>query len=164
MEGRKRHHRLSPSVVVGDFNVERMAVFPDEAYPELVVDTDRVLAGPIPLQGLKPVARRYTQIHDISRRRQHCQLAPGSFQQVSWKALGQTSGGNGFRRFVSERFDHSQGQPCRRSVSLSDTLSIERVWLLAGVHFGRDRSSLPKFEEPFLLVVSVGFENLNPPG
>src|SRR5690606_8044658 len=53
---------LSPSVVVDELDVFGVAVRPAEAEAELVVDADRMLAGPVALQRLEPVGRRNAQI------------------------------------------------------------------------------------------------------
>jgi hypothetical protein len=55
---------LMPSalVVVRDLYIPRRALAPLEAYPPWVIDTDAVLAAPIPVQSFEPIARRYPEI------------------------------------------------------------------------------------------------------
>lgn len=45
-------------VVIDYLDVVGVAVAPHEAHPPLVVDADRVLARPVPLQGLQTGRRR----------------------------------------------------------------------------------------------------------
>jgi hypothetical protein len=49
-------------VVIDDFDMRRSSLFPDEAYPPLVIDADRVLPLPISSHRFKPIARGHTQI------------------------------------------------------------------------------------------------------
>jgi hypothetical protein len=44
-------------VIIGDFNLERLAVSPDKTYPELVVDPDTVLSFAIAFQCFQMIAR-----------------------------------------------------------------------------------------------------------
>src|ERR1041384_722929 len=55
--------RISPgwgfersSVVVDDFDLVRIVFTPDETYPPLVVDADRILSAPFAFQRLQPGA------------------------------------------------------------------------------------------------------------
>jgi len=52
-------------VVVTDLNVVRVSVLEPETDPPLVVHGDRVLARPIALQRMKPIARRNAQNLDF---------------------------------------------------------------------------------------------------
>jgi hypothetical protein len=70
-------HDYSPSVVIDDFNVPRMAVSPDEAYAPLVVDANAVLPFAVMLQSLKAVSGGHAQKDKISRRRQLLQFFHG---------------------------------------------------------------------------------------
>lgn len=49
-------------VVVDDFNVESIGAAPDEANPELVIDSDAVLAFSIAFQCFKMISARDRQI------------------------------------------------------------------------------------------------------
>jgi len=46
--------------------MRRSPFFPDEAYPPLVIDADRVLPLPISSQRFKPIARGHTQIAEYA--------------------------------------------------------------------------------------------------
>jgi hypothetical protein len=54
-------------VIIDDLDIEGAAGIPSEADPPLVIDANAVLATPISLQGLEPVARRHRQILQNSR-------------------------------------------------------------------------------------------------
>jgi hypothetical protein len=54
-------------VAVYDLGLGRAFRRPNKAYPELVVDADRVLPVAIARQRLKPVAWRRPQVADIAR-------------------------------------------------------------------------------------------------
>jgi hypothetical protein len=74
-------------MVVRDLDVRRAFRRPNKAYPELVIDTDRVLTLAIARKRLKPVARRRPQ--------------------VGRKALRTFAMEDGFCRLVPEAPDHN---------------------------------------------------------
>ena len=47
-------------MIVENLNVVSIAIFPDEAYPPLVIDPDTVLSTTVSLQSFEPVVQRYT--------------------------------------------------------------------------------------------------------
>ena len=49
-------------MVVDDFDMRRSSLIPDETYPPLIVDPDRVLSLPIRFQGFKSIAWGNTKI------------------------------------------------------------------------------------------------------
>ena len=49
-------------MVINDFDLVRIPVFPDETDAPLVVNANTMLSGPLPFQAFKPVARRHPQI------------------------------------------------------------------------------------------------------
>ncbi len=66
-------------MIVGDLDIERLAVAIAEADSPLVVDPDAPLPGAIPAQRLEAIRRRHAQILDAGRRIQlnqshHCAL------------------------------------------------------------------------------------------
>jgi hypothetical protein len=63
-------------VVVHDLNVFGSRSRPSEAHAELIVDPDAVLSGPVPLEGLQPIARRDAEIVKSARDLKLPQLAP----------------------------------------------------------------------------------------
>src|SRR5438067_12884431 len=78
---RNSSNRISPGcglgsrlVVVNDFDFVRIVLSPDKANPPSVVDSDRVLAAPIALQGFEAVRGRYTQVLEPPRVVQDTQL------------------------------------------------------------------------------------------
>ena len=52
-------------MVVRQFNVERIAVFPTKTDSVLIVDSNAVLSNPVPLQAFKPIPRGNSQIVQI---------------------------------------------------------------------------------------------------
>src|SRR5581483_8948354 len=77
------HHRslglghLSSSVVIDHLDVFGSGGGPLEADPELVIDSDAVLPGPITLELLEPVARRDGKVTDPLGGVEIRQLPPG---------------------------------------------------------------------------------------
>jgi hypothetical protein len=63
------------SMVVHDLHVRRSVTGPSEADPELVVDTDAVLALSVAPQLLQPISRRRAQEIQRMRSIQHRELA-----------------------------------------------------------------------------------------
>src|SRR6476646_6021853 len=64
----------SRSVIVDEFDMVRTSVLPYEADPPLPVDPDAVLASPVALQRLQPIARRNPKIVEHLGRVQLLQL------------------------------------------------------------------------------------------
>src|SRR5437868_7394730 len=60
--------RSSPllDVVVDDFDMCRSSFIPDEAYPPLVIDADRMLSLPIRSQRFQTITRWHTQIAEYA--------------------------------------------------------------------------------------------------
>jgi hypothetical protein len=55
------------SVVVNDLNVFRASLGPPEADSELIVDANAVVALPVPLERLKPITWRHSQVLESLR-------------------------------------------------------------------------------------------------
>jgi hypothetical protein len=62
------------SVVIRDFDILRLIVFPAETDPILIVDADAVLAVPLARQSFEPQTRNVPQIRQSFRVSQNCQL------------------------------------------------------------------------------------------
>jgi hypothetical protein len=54
-------------MIIGDFDIERIAVHEAKAHTPLIVDPDRMLASPVAFQQLKTVRWRHAQV--VSRHR-----------------------------------------------------------------------------------------------
>src|SRR5215471_15388193 len=65
----------TPLMVIGDFHVVRVAVLPDEANAELIVNPNAVLALTVALQRFQPVARRRLEIVECVGRMHHSKFA-----------------------------------------------------------------------------------------
>src|SRR5215207_7843392 len=65
------------SVIIGDLHVFRPAVGPEKADTIAVVDPDRVLAGPVPLELVEAVPGKHLQVQKPARDVQLHQLPPG---------------------------------------------------------------------------------------
>jgi hypothetical protein len=52
-------------VVIGDFNLKCVAVPPNEAYPELIVDPDTMLSFAVALQCFQAISREKSQIREL---------------------------------------------------------------------------------------------------
>jgi hypothetical protein len=64
MDWSEQFHSLGhgASVITADFNAAGVATAPDQTNPPLIVDPDAVLPGPVPFEGLEPVAGRNAKI------------------------------------------------------------------------------------------------------
>jgi len=69
-------------VVVDDLDIVRISSEPAEADAPLIVDSDAVLANPVPGEFLKAVRGRDTQVDEAGRGIQHDQFAKGNSLQV----------------------------------------------------------------------------------
>ena len=52
-------------MVIGDFNLKCVAVTPNEAYPELIVDPDTMLSFAVALQCFQAISREKSQIREL---------------------------------------------------------------------------------------------------
>jgi hypothetical protein len=69
-------------MVVNDFDLERVPVFPTEADPPSLVDPDAVLTLPVPFQNFEMVAGRHHQVPENARPMKVQKLPPrGPFQR-----------------------------------------------------------------------------------
>jgi len=104
--GVRADHWAFPSVVIDDFNIFGIAVFPAEAHPELVVDPDAPLAATVALEGFQPVAGRGTEGVDGYGRIQHGELALGRADDIGREALRGLPLPHQFGRPALEALDH----------------------------------------------------------
>jgi len=74
-------------MVVGDLHALGAMLGPHEAHPELVIDPDRVLAAPIPLQGLQLVPGRDLEIVQDRSLIQLVKLPPRDPEQARGQRL-----------------------------------------------------------------------------
>jgi hypothetical protein len=102
-------------MVVAEFDMIRIAVFPDEAYAPLIVDTDRMLAGPAALQGVKTIAWRNPQIIKAYRSVECHQLPSCPLNDIRREMAGIASQEKAFSLLVAKANDHAI------SVSENDT-------------------------------------------
>ena len=95
-------------MVIRDFHVVGVAVFPAETDAPLVVDADAVLAFPVAFERFEPVARRHAQVFKRRRCIEQDELAV----HHSLKALRQPTGNKAtvnFLRFrIGEALDHAK--------------------------------------------------------
>ena len=107
--------RSQTSVVIRYLYMEGVTILPDEAYAELVVDPDTVLAFSIPVQSFQSVAGRDSQILQLSSRVEHGQFLPGRASQVRRRhSLALACVPKLLRAFIREGLDHfSQLNECR---------------------------------------------------
>lgn len=75
------------SVVVGDFDVVRVLVFPAKAYPELIVNANAILAGSIAFQCFEMVARWKSEFVECRGCFKLSEFAQGGFED-RWRKFG----------------------------------------------------------------------------
>src|SRR5215470_9048618 len=102
-------------MVVHDLDLRRAFGRPNKAYPELVVDADRVLSPAVARERLETVAWRRPQVAEITRGVEVAQLSARHLDQVGRKAFRAFTVEDGFGGFVPEAPDH------RSYVSFNDT-------------------------------------------
>jgi hypothetical protein len=69
-------------MVIGNFNVSRVAILPDKANAPLIVYANAVLPGSVATQFFQPVCRRYPQIANTPRIIDHAQLSQGNLLDI----------------------------------------------------------------------------------
>lgn len=82
-----------------------MPIGPDEAKPELIVDADAVLPGPIATQGFQTIPGRDPQVIQRCRDLEHVQLAQGDLLDLPPASHGNPGKERAGIR-VAERADH----------------------------------------------------------
>ena len=65
-------------MIIHDFDVMRLALYPAKADAPLVIDPDRVLPRAIATQSLQTIARRRAKVIQPSRIVEHQELAPNN--------------------------------------------------------------------------------------
>lgn len=94
-------------MVIDDFDLVRMVVFPNEANSPLVVDTDRMLPVPVALQRFKPVAGRHAEIVESLGNVQQTQFAKRGVLNICRKPPASSAGPDRRGFSVSKADDHS---------------------------------------------------------
>src|SRR6185436_4333699 len=97
------------SVIVHDLNIGRSVVRPTEADAPLIIDPDRVLALPIPLQGFKPIGGRNPKITKPFSCIDCLELATGNLEYLNWEALWALAVEHRLRNLVPEAPDQRPG-------------------------------------------------------
>ena len=93
-------------MVVHDFNVNGIAIYPNEAYSPLIVDPNAVLSITFSPQRFQSVRWWNTQVVYRSSIVQHPELSPGDLLNALWQAL-RTNPVPDFLRFPrAEALDH----------------------------------------------------------
>jgi hypothetical protein len=113
-------------MIVDDLDIRGPSVGPNKTEPELIVQSNGMLALAIPAQGFEPISRRETQIIETSSVVQHEQLAFRGPDQVGWKPFaGHPTLQNTLREPVFETHDR-QGRSFWILVSRNDTFANRR--------------------------------------
>ena len=94
-------------MIIDDFDIESIAIAPDEAHPPLVVDANAVLAAAIAAQRLQPVAGWRPEIVEAARVVHLDQFPFADAQHVLRHALDDAPLPRRARGFVAERPDHT---------------------------------------------------------
>jgi hypothetical protein len=110
------------SVIIRHLNVNRTIRGPNETYPELVVDPDRMLPFPVAAQRFESVAGRRPQITKGRGGVKVTKLASCNRQDAGRDALPAFTVKHGFRPRILEAFDHAT------NVSSDDTNIQTHGW------------------------------------
>ena len=96
-------------MVIHDGDVGRTGMCPAEHDAPLIIDSDRVKAGEVPLKRLEPVAGRYAQVEKDLGCVEHVELAQGNSTDVGRDSPGQAPRLSVIERLrgtIGERDDH----------------------------------------------------------
>src|SRR5437879_1349950 len=102
-------------MIVDDFHLCWSLQRPDEAHPELVVYSDRILPLAITRQCLEAISGRRPQVANSTCRVEIAQFPARYLGQIGGKSLGLLAVEHGLRDFAPEAPDHA------RNVSRRDT-------------------------------------------
>jgi hypothetical protein len=93
-------------VVVSDFNVKGVSLFPSETDSPLIVDADTVLACTVTLQSFQTVSWWDPQILQLDSIFKEPQFPPRGFEQITGKTLYPLSMPNTLREPAPDTLDH----------------------------------------------------------
>jgi hypothetical protein len=96
-------------MIIRYLDIVCVAIAPPEAYAELIVDADAMLASTIPRQRLQPVTRRRRQILQPDRGIQKNELAASCLGDIGTELLGRISIEERFGMAIRERLDSHKG-------------------------------------------------------
>ena len=74
-------------MVIGDLHSVRMALAPNEANPELIVDADAVLSLSVSLQSFQPISRQNAQVRQAPSTVYHEKLPQRHSAQIGGRFL-----------------------------------------------------------------------------
>jgi hypothetical protein len=94
-------------MVIGDLDIEGVAIDPPEADSPLVVYMDAILTCPITLQRFQSIPERNPQICQVYRVFKKAQLAPRNFMQGIGELLDVVPLPYGLCHSTLEAFDHT---------------------------------------------------------
>ena len=106
-------------MIIRDFNIKRVAAFPFETNPPLVVDSDTVLSFSVALQFFEAIRRRDSQVVNVDRIIDHPQFAQRHLLNVGWQFARSLASIDLLCFGISEGFDH-------RCIIWCDALSVKR--------------------------------------
>ena len=69
-------------MIVDDFDLMTVTILPDEANPDLIIDSDTMLSSSAPLQGFEPISEVYQEIHKLRSVVHHTKLPPGKILKL----------------------------------------------------------------------------------
>jgi hypothetical protein len=95
-------------MVVGDFQIVGISLFPAEADAPLLVDPDAVLAEAVTCQGFQPVCGRDSQIIQVDRLADHREFVQGTLLNWKWQAFGSLLVPYFLGFLVRESLDHEK--------------------------------------------------------
>jgi hypothetical protein len=98
---------LPLQMIINDFDISGFVIDPFKANAPLIVDSDAVLSGSVPLQFFKMIARRSQQILQIHGIIQVDQFTPGSVLNLLEQLCGNNAQKYLPRLFGSKRFNHN---------------------------------------------------------
>jgi hypothetical protein len=93
-----------------DFELVRLPLFPDEADPPAVVDSDTVLALSVSDQLFETISWRDPKVGQFHSRIDHCQFAEGDPMDCLGELPGWDSAEQHFGCFASETLDHGDSK------------------------------------------------------
>lgn len=93
-------------MVVGDFDIIRVSVLPDETYTPLVINGNGMLPGAVVLERMEPVAGRVAQIVKRTDAVEHPQPIECAVLDVGRQFAAAQAGPDAFGFGVGEGVDH----------------------------------------------------------
>lgn len=110
-------------MIINDFDIVGIAIRPTKTDTPLAIDSNAVLAFPLPFEQFEPVAGRNLQILEADCRIENPQFRQCRFLDIAWEFAGKLAIPNLFCFAVAKACDHASKNILTRIYSSSEYIA-----------------------------------------